>query len=187
MCHAYQNRALHPQWSARLQKLEDLTVSPEYAGAVAELEMTRRLQRNLPDTYTVFTDVAIEMDEWFFADGENRRSAQIDHAVVGPSGVFVIEVKLWSAAFSDRGDYYNPFTQVRWAGRLCHFLLKAQLHRSIKVREIIATSGRLPPKPAGSFAKVQRPHEVAGYIEWFKPELDPSTVQQIVDVLRRRC
>lgn len=115
------------------------------------------------------------------------RSAQIDHAVVGPGGVFVIEVKLWSSAFSSRGDYYDPFIQVRWAGRLCHFFLKSHLHRSIKVREIISSSGSLPPKPTGSFAKVQRPHEVGGYIKWFKPELDQSTVEHIDEVLRRRC
>jgi hypothetical protein len=34
---------------------------------------------------------------------------------------FVIEVNLWSEAFSSRGNYYDPFTQVRWAERVFTF------------------------------------------------------------------
>jgi hypothetical protein len=174
------------EWEHRLHILEALVVSPEYAGALAELEMTNILRR-LPETFTILNDVSIKMAKWAYADGEHRKSAQIDHVVVGPGSVFVIEVKLWSAKFANSGDYYDPYTQVHWAGKLCHFFLSDALGRKVRVREIIATAGRLPQKPTDNFVKILQPHKVSGYVMWFKPELDQQLMEQIVVLLRRQC
>jgi hypothetical protein len=174
-------------WEQRLNQLEALATSAEYAGALAELQMTNLLVHGLPATYAVFNDVSIKMDKWVYSHGEHRRAAQIDHAVVGPGGVFVIEDKRWSAQFASSGKYYDPYSQVRWAGKLCHFLLSDKLGMKVRVREIIATSGQLPPKPRDSFAKVLPPQEVAAFVKWFKTELDTSSIQRITQILSRRC
>lgn len=48
---------------------------------------TRAIFSGLTDRYTVFPDVCIEVD---------GRQSQIDHLVVGPTGVFVVETKHWT-------------------------------------------------------------------------------------------
>lgn len=163
----------------QLNRLIEVAESPEHAGAIAELQMVNVLLSGLPDSYAVFHDVAVRTEDWVYDGHEHRRSAQIDHVVLGPNGVFVVEDKLWSGEFVERGQFHDPYRQVRWAGKLCHLVLSDCVQRKIKVREIIATSGHLPAKPADSYAKVLRPSEVCRFIRWFPPELDDATVQRL--------
>lgn len=175
------------QRQAQLDRLRSIRQSPEYAGAIAEWNNAEIFRRQLPGRCHLFHDVNVEMDKWYFIDGQNRRNAQIDHVVVSAGGVFVIETKLWSRTFAQGGQYYCPFKQVRAAGKLLHHTLKNMLGESIKVREIIATVGALPPKPEDSFAKILGPDEVAGYIGWFPQELDEQTIHDVVQLLSRMC
>jgi hypothetical protein len=173
------------QWETRLRSLETAAASPAFAGAIAELEMVRLLNSGLSDEYVIFNDVKIDIGRWIHADGQHRRTAQIDHVVVGPGGVFALEVKLWSQAFANRGDYHDPFLQVKWAAKLCYFALSDSIGQPVRVREVIASAGGLPPKPADSYAKVLRPDEVCGYIRYFGNAISPHAVREITYVLRR--
>lgn len=170
----------------RLDRLRAAAASPEHAGAVAELHMTSIL-RGLPDAYTVMNDVSVETDRWMWDGKDHRQSAQIDHLVVGPTGVFVIEDKRWSANFAVNGHYYDPLEKVKWAGKLCYRLLSGFIGSRLKVRQIIATSGSLPSKPPDSYAKVLAPERVCGYIQWFQPILDDGDIRTVVSVLQRLC
>ncbi len=73
------------------------------AGQQGEARITRLLERDLaPDCY-VLNDITIP-----FA----RRSAQIDHLVISPQGVFLFETKNWGGALS--GDAQaEKWTQIR--------------------------------------------------------------------------
>lgn len=55
-------------------------------GIEGEAEVTRRLAEYLDQRHYLFNDLLIK---------HGRRSAQIDHVVVGPGGLFVIETKNW--------------------------------------------------------------------------------------------
>jgi hypothetical protein len=62
---------------------------------------------NLPETYTVLHDVTVNGKKW-----------NIDHIVVGPSGVWLIETKNWSGRIGQRGkrltlDGYDKADKVR--------------------------------------------------------------------------
>lgn len=175
------------QREARLARLRAAQVSTEHAGALAEFRMAAVLLSGLPNNFHVFHDVNVESATWVYSDGEHRRSAQIDHVIVGPGGVFVVETKLWSKTFAATGQYHNPYRQVHWAGKLLHLVLSDECSRKVRVREIIATSGSLPPKPTDSYAKVLSPAEVPGYVKWFKPELDPDSHETVIAALSGMC
>lgn len=114
------------------------------------------------------------------------QSAQLDHVVLSPAGVFVIETKCWSRQFSESGHYHNPFDQVQRARYLCWDLLKAE-YGKLPVRAIILTSGSLPAAPPDSYTKVLHPKDLAGYITWFnKQELSPDIVRDVARYLTAR-
>lgn len=59
---------------------------PRFRGRLGEKKVAMRLSR-LPDEYTVFNDVYLQ---------EGGRRSQIDHVVLSPYGIFVIETKNYS-------------------------------------------------------------------------------------------
>ena len=77
----------------KVNLLKTVLSSPELAGAIAELEMVDHL-RTLPDNYFVISDVKLVANKSIHFDGEWLKSAQIDHVVVSPSGIFVIVAEL---------------------------------------------------------------------------------------------
>jgi Nuclease-related domain len=82
-----------------------------FAGAVAELELIELL-RKLPENFYIINDVKLSLRKGMKFDGEWLQSAQIDHLVISPAGIFVIEAKNWSKEFIKSGDYFNPYQQV---------------------------------------------------------------------------
>lgn len=162
----------------KVDALEEILKSGAYYGAQSEIKMIEFLSK-LPDTYYVINDVTLELDKSVFFDGDWLSSAQIDHLVIGPAGVFVIEVKNWSKKFISEGNFFDPYIQVRRQNYVCYTLLKKQFE--VKVRSIIAYAGHIPKKPNDSFVKVLPLEQVNRYITWFKEvELDTETVKEIV-------
>lgn len=168
-----------------MERVNAVLQSQELAGALAEMEVARCLSM-LPNAYHVFSDVMLEADHFMRFDGEPLQSAQVDYAVLSPYGVFIVEVKNWSARFAESGDYHNPYAQVSRARFLCQVLLRDRGH-DVKVRGLIASAGQLPPREAGQYTKVLRPTDLIGYITWFrdKPFLADS-FNEIRDFLELR-
>lgn len=155
--------------------IQNVLISPDLAGAIAELELIEKL-RTLPDNYYVVSDVKLEAKKAIHFDNEWLESAQIDHVVISPSGMFVIEVKNWSRKFIQEGNYFDPYQQVKRASYLCYKLIGERYN--LKTRSIIAHKGFVPEKPSDSHAKVLAIGEVKGYILWFK---DSSANDQVVE------
>ena len=127
--------------AANLQRIESLLVSGEMAGARAELDVIAHLG-HLPANYTVWNDVRLTANRHIHFNGAALQSAQIDHLVLSPAGVFVIETKRWSTHFAEFGQYHDPFDQIQRSAYLCY----DQLRRSfgnIRVRSVIACAGKL--------------------------------------------
>ena len=162
--------------------MEHILVSPELAGAIAELELIEWLQK-LPDNFYVVNNIKLERYESIRFDGEWLTSAQIDHLVIAPSGIFVIETKSWSREFSEQGNYFDPYQQVKRSSYMCYKFLEDKL-QGAKVRSIIAYKGSIPNKLNDSYAKVLKLHEVNGYILWFREKvLDDKKCESIAKLL----
>lgn len=57
------------------------------AGRRGEVQVTRSLREALDDSYYIFNDLLVK---------HGRRTAQLDHLVVSPKGLFIIETKNWA-------------------------------------------------------------------------------------------
>jgi hypothetical protein len=166
----------------RVTAIEETLKSNDYYGAIAELKMIDFL-RKLPDNYQIINDFSIKLNKSIQLDKEWIQSVQIDHLVIGPSGVFIIEVKNWSKKFASIGDFHDPYNQIKRYNRACYILLKEQA--KTKLRNIIACANSLPPKTDEKYIKVMPIEQVVGYILWFKDDEihHNQEVEQIVKFL----
>lgn len=168
-----------------IARVRTVLVSPEFAGAQAECSIIERL-RTLPSSMTVFNDVRLEATRYIHFNGAALMSAQIDHVVLSPAGVFVVETKRWSRRFVESGDFHDPFEQISRANYLCFDLLRQRFGKT-RVRSIIASGGNLPPAPSDSYIKVLRPDDLARYIASFRNvELTPERLRDIYEFFERR-
>lgn len=71
----------------KVRLIEKVLKSPELAGGIAELELIESL-KSLPSNCYIINDVLIELRRAIHFDGDWLKSAQIDHIVVTPSGIF---------------------------------------------------------------------------------------------------
>lgn len=170
--------------SGNINRLEKLLASGELAGARAELDVIAHLA-GLPAEYTVLNDIRLTADRYIHFNGAVLQSAQIDHLVLSPAGVFVIETKRWSRHFVESGQYHDPFDQIQRSAYLCYDRLRTKFGM-IRVRSVIACAGKLPSAPEDSHVKVLPVTELGGYISWFRqPELAPDRLLQVRHYLER--
>lgn len=104
---------------------------PEWKGKYSERLVYQKMLR-LPDEYTIFNDLLFE---------NNGYSTQIDHLVVSPYGVFVIETKgykgwIMGGEYSEKWtqniygrkfEFYNPVKQNDGHVRFLRHLLKCSI------------------------------------------------------------
>jgi len=146
---------------------------------LAELEVIENL-KYLPDNFYVINDVYVEIDRAIRFDDEWLKSAQIDHIVISPAGIFVIETKNWSKSFVEQRDYYDPYQQVKRSSYLCYKLIGEEYN--LKTRSIIAYRGSLPEKPKDSYVKVLPIGGIKDYLLWFKEKIvSDEDIEYIVE------
>jgi len=86
-------------------------------GALGELQVIDTL-KELSDDYYLINDYR----RFFTHPIYNRQnkdaihSIQIDHLLIGPAGLFIIETKNWSLKSMERVDFFSPVEQVKRAG-----------------------------------------------------------------------
>jgi len=162
-------------------------------GLLGEQSVAEQLQSLFAEGYRVFHDVP--------GDGKWN----IDHVVVGPSGVFAIETKSRTkrprqtgerdheAVFDGSGiqfphykDAKAPEQAQRNAKWLSDMLAKATGERSA-VRPIVALPGWWVTLKANSDIKVLSGKQVPGFIMKEPPKLSGKMIQQISYQLDQRC
>lgn len=166
--------------ASKIDNIARIKSSPEYSGAIGELEVIRNLE-TLLDDYFLLNDVSLELDDYIRFDNSYLKSAQIDHLVVGPSGVYVIETKNWSAGFVQQkfsGGNFTPYDQIRRG----NYLLYKYLNGSTKIKSIIAIQGaRIPPSE--EYTRVMRTNELSQHIRKGYKVLPPEDVNEIAELL----
>ena len=170
-----------------------------YSGLKGE-KNTTKLLGTLPDSYTVLSDIKVEVE---------GKSSQIDHIVVGPTGVYVIETKNMNGSIvgneSDHqlvqhkigrrgGEYsksfYNPVKQVgTHVYRVSAYLKKHSLGTWVQGvvlfsnpdAEVHIQSNKIPV-----FGGVYGQDQIISYINNDKEaKLNTEVQTRIVDLLRK--
>lgn len=174
----------HQKYADQAAFVGQMLNSPELAGAQAELDVLACLQE-LPDSYHVHCDLRLIAHRSIHFAGEYLQSAQIDYLVVGPTGVFILEVKRWSHQFIAQKQYFDPYLQVGRAAYLCYDLLRTYGEKT-RVQSIIVNCGMLPP-PEGEdyYVEVVTPTQLLGALARYRGRtLNESAIYQIRTVLQ---
>jgi hypothetical protein len=111
-------------WRLRFRPSEQVTAWRR--GAAGERRTARLLDRLTRDGFVVFHDLAVP-----------GSPANVDHLVIGPSGVFVIDSKQWTGSVHQGGDglaWHNHYRldrtidTVRWEAETVGRLLGTRIH-----------------------------------------------------------
>ncbi len=86
---------------------------------------------NLPDTYIVINDYKLEFSRPMYDRNNDDRiySIQIDHVVVGPTGLYLVETKNWSRDSMENPELFSPIKQFKRSNFAIFVLLNQAVGR----------------------------------------------------------
>ncbi len=165
-------------------------------GALGEHKVVKELE-NLSDENILINDFALSFHPAIYNRQENDyiKSIQIDHLLVTPSGIFLIETKNWSEKSLASLDLRSPVQQVKRTSFALFKLLtddisndrvKLDLHhwgdRKIPIKNLIVLRN-LKPNEEFQYVKLLTLNELLGYIRYFKPVFTSVETQAIASYL----
>jgi len=167
-------------------------------GAVGEQKVVRTLE-NLSDDYTLINDFSVSFSPPIFnKQGKDYiKSIQIDHILIAPSGIFLIETKNWSEKSLENERLRSPVQQIRRTSFALYKLLNNEVGnynlrldrhhwggKKLSVKNLIVMINNIP-QGEFQYVKVLTLSELFGYINYFKPTLSVNETQRIADFLLR--
>ena len=120
------------------------------AGAQGEAQTAQQLAASLDQTHYLFNDIVLR---------QGLRSAQIDHLVICPHGIYVVETKNWRGRIEGHGDDAY-WTQVKYADS-SPIRLKSPVNQVRRqadtVARVLRNAGKAPDKivPVVAFASTK--------------------------------
>jgi hypothetical protein len=162
-------------------------------GREGEIRNSDRLERGLDDDYFIINDVDLAF---------GKKKSQIDHIVVGPNGIFVIETKNW------RGKLIGNETDPTWTqikedknGNRLEIKLGNPIVQNLRhvqtTKSILESNGinisdifsvvvvNNDNKETSTETPVLLPNEMVEYIKWTKPthEYSSQEVSRIIEII----
>lgn len=183
-----------------LNKLIIDDVNNSIIGAKGEEMVVNKLQ-TLSDDYILINDFNCWFDNaiYLHSDRSYIKSIQIDHLLISPAGIFLIETKNWSEHSLQNEDFHSPISQIR---RLNYALYKILVQetdknnffmrghhwgqRKIPIKNVIVMVNKLP-KAEFEYVKILTPDRLLNYIEYFSPSFSSEDVQSIGNRLLGIC
>lgn len=171
-------------------------ISPFIYGALGEQKVVKVLE-SLSDEYFLINDFTVSFTPAIYNRQENDyiKSVQIDHLLVGPSGIFLIETKNWSEKSLESLSLRSPVLQIKRTNFALFKLLNNemsnhQLHldkhhwgdKKISIRNIIALTNT-KPKEEFQYVKILNLNELLSYIKYFQPTFSNQETQNIKSYL----
>ena len=162
-------------------------------GAIGEQQVVSILQR-LSDEYYVINDFQLNFRPALYWKKENEyiKSIQIDHLLISPSGIFLIETKNWSKDSIGNIDLRSPVLQIQRSGYAFYRFVNSKLtnkwkillwgSKKIQTRNIIAMINSKPNEEF-QFVKILNPSEISGYVQYFGKVLSSQEVISLVGEL----
>ncbi|EQC48647.1 hypothetical protein M899_1036 [Bacteriovorax sp. BSW11_IV] len=161
-------------------------------GALGELQALEELKK-LPDSFYVLNNITLKFRKPLYSvkNGQRIYSAQVDHVVVSPAGVFLIETKNWSKSTVNIESEYTVFDQIKRANFAFYCFLNPRASsfssffknsKKVRVRNILLMTNQMTTQKE-NFIKVVNLLHVRQYITSFNDELSELQVQNIVSKL----
>lgn len=167
-------------------------------GALGEQKVVKELE-NLSDEYFLINDFSVSFSSAIYNRQENDyiKSVQIDHIVIAPSGIFLIETKNWSEKSLENLSLHSPVKQIRRTSFVLFKLLNNEMSKynlrldrhhwgdkKISIKNLIVMTNTKPLEDF-QYVKVLTLNELLGYINYFKPTFSIKETQTIADFILR--
>ena len=165
-------------------------------GALGEQKVVKALE-NLSDEYVLINDFSVSFFPAIYNRQENDyiKSVQIDHILVAPSGIFLIETKNWSEKSLGNLSLRSPVQQIRRTSfvlfkllnnEMSNYHLRLDRHhwgdKKISIKNLIVMTNTKPQEEF-QYVKVLTLNELLGYINYFKPTFSINETQKIADFI----
>jgi hypothetical protein len=171
-----------------INKLDYLVQCPEYWGAYGEIKVLQELKK-LDDRYHIICNVNIQLRDYVRYRGErNLRSAQMDFVVVGPTGIYVMEVKNWGSDQVNHHRGLNPHEQVDRAGMVLWIYLKQHsfFYKPRVTNLLVPVQGNLGYNPYYRSVLIRNPYDLVKFINENRNNiLDENRIFKVVKILQR--
>lgn len=167
-------------------------------GALGEQKVVKTLE-TLSDNYFLINDFAVSFSPAIYNRKENDyiKSVQIDHILVGPSGIFLIETKNWSEKSLENLSLRSPVEQIKRTSFALFYLLNNEISnyhlrldrhhwgdKKIPIKNLIVLTNT-KPKEEFQYVKILTLNELLSYVNYFKPIFSYTETKRIVDMILR--
>lgn len=167
-------------------------------GALGEQKVVKTLE-NLSDEHILINDFSVSLYPAIYNRQENDyiKSVQIDHILIAPSGIFLIETKNWSEKSLGNLSLRSPVQQIKRTSfvlfkllnnEMSNYHLRLDKHhwgdKKISIKNLIVMTNTKPQEEF-QYVKVLTSNELIGYINYFKPTFSSEETQKIADFILR--
>ena len=167
-----------------------------FYGAEGEEKVASELSK-LPDTYTVINDYYLNFAPPIYNRENDDRiySVQIDHIVLGPTGIYLIETKNWSKSSTENTNLFSPIKQLQRHNYAMFVLLNQAVKRGemghlsnhwgnkkISPKNIICMTGHKPQQEF-QYVKILSLGELIRYISYRNQVYSEDEVEDLTDCL----
>jgi hypothetical protein len=162
-------------------------------GAIGEQKVVNELEQ-LSNQYILINDFSFSFTNpvYYYQDKQYIKSIQIDHLLISPAGIFVIETKNWSKDSLINLSLRSPVDQIKRTNYALYKILSGNTElglgkhhwgeRKIPLRNLIVMITH-KPKEEFEYVKILALRELVGYVEYFKPSLSDAETQSIAEYL----
>ncbi len=167
-----------------------------FYGAEGEERVARELSR-LPDMYTVINDYRLEFSPPVYDKNNDDRifSIQIDHVVVGPTGLYLVETKNWSRDSMENPELFSPIKQLKRSNFAIFVLLNQAVERGdidnfsthwgnkkISPKNILCLMNRRPNQEF-QYVRTLSEHQIASYVRNQRSAFSQNEVESLAENL----
>lgn len=170
-----------------------------FYGAEGEERVSRELS-NLPDTYTVINDYRLEFSPPVYDRNNDDRiySIQVDHVVVGPTGLYLVETKNWSRDSVENVELFSPIRQLKRSNFAIFVLLNQAVEggdidnfsnhwgdRRISPKNILCLINHRPTQEF-QYVKTLSEHQITHYVGNQRQTFSQMEVKSLAEYLLSR-
>ena len=162
---------------------------PSVYGAIGEQKVVKELEL-LPDDHILINDFFCSFHPPIYNRQEKDyiKSVQIDHILIAPGGIFLIETKNWSEQSLTNLSLRSPVDQIKRTsfalfktlnGEIANTLLQHHWgDRKISIKNLIVLINQ-KPREEFQYVKILTLNELRKYVEYFKPCYSEKETQLI--------
>lgn len=168
---------------------------PFIAGSIGENLVVKEVEK-LPNDYILINDFNLDFEKPIYnkKNGDRIFSIQIDHLLISPAGIFIIETKNWSKKSINDYDLRSPIEQIQRTSYAMFIVLNRISDEFSDIGAHHWGKGQIPiknlivminnkPKNFFKYVKIIKLNELNNYVSYFEKIYSKRDVNRIAEVL----